>query len=85
MNDNTPTLMQSEKQRAPWNKKTKIIPVNVSQCLSAIVDIEVPEDLENYDSAILSEYVREQIILPDELTLNHCPDCWYVDDFCVCL
>ena len=80
---NTPTLMQSEEERAPWNaRKTKKITVDVSQCLSATVDIEVPEDLE-YSSINLEDYVREQIVLPSEVVLEHCPDCWYIDDFCV--
>ena len=80
--NNTPTLMDSEEKRAPWNTKT--IEVNISQCLSTTVDIEVPEDFEDFDNMNrLSEFVREQIILPSELTLEHSQDCWYVDDFCV--
>ena len=91
---NTPTLMQSEEERAPWNdnpfkgeeQKTRIITVNISQCLSTTVDIEVPEDFEDYDNKeLLEDFVREQIILPSELTLKHSQDCWYVDDFCVCI
>ena len=83
---NTPTLMQSEEKIAPWNKKSKMITVNISQCLSTTVDIEVPEDFEDYDNKeLLEDFVREQIILPSELTLKHSQDCWYVDDFCVCI
>lgn len=82
MNDNTPTLMQSEEERAPWNEKTKTINVVVSQMLSAEVTIEVPEDLE-YDPVELEKYVRDQITLPSEVVNNHSKDCWYVDDFCV--
>lgn len=81
---NTPTLMQSEEERAPWNQNTKTIEVNISQCLSTIVNIEVPEDFEDYDnSEALCDFVREQIILPSEVILDHSQDCWYVDDFCV--
>lgn len=81
---NTPTLMQSEEKIAPWNRKSKMITVNISQCLSTTVDIEVPEDFEDYDNKeLLEDFVREQIILPSELTLKHSQDCWYVDDFCV--
>ena len=84
--NNTPTLMNSEEQRAPWTQNTKTIEVNISQCLSTTVDIEVPEDFEDYDNMNkLLEFVREQIILPSELTLKHSQDCWYVDDFCVCI
>lgn len=80
--NNTPILMNSEEKRAPWNTKT--IEVNISQCLSTTADIEVPEDFDDYDNMNkLSEFVREQIILPSELTLKHSQDCWYVDDFCV--
>lgn len=83
---NTPTLMQSEEKIAPWNRKSKMITVNISQCLSTTVDIEVPEDFEDYDNKeLLEDFVREQIILPSELTLKHSQDCWYVDDFCVCI
>ena len=83
---NTPTLMQSEEKIAPWNRKSKMITVNISQCLSTTVDIEVPEDFEDYDNKeLLEDFVREQIVLPSELTLEHSQDCWYVDDFCVCI
>ena len=83
---NTPTLMQSEEKIAPWNRKSKMITVNISQCLSTTVDTEVPEDFEDYDNKeLLEDFVREQIILPSELTLEHSQDCWYVDDFCVCI
>jgi hypothetical protein len=81
---NTPTLMQSEEEIAPWNRNTKTIEVNISQCLSTIVNIEVPEDFEDYDdSKALCDFVREQIILPSELTFQHSPDCWYLDEFWV--
>lgn len=84
--DNIPTLTQSEEQMAPWNSKSKMITVNISQCLSTTVDIEVPEDFEDYDNKeLLEEFVRDQIVLPSELTLDHSQDCWYIDDFCVCL
>ena len=83
---NTPTLMQSEEKIAPWNRKSKMITVNISQCLSTTVDIEVPEDFEDYDNKeLLEDFVRERIIIPSELTLKHSQDCWYVDDFCVCI
>lgn len=81
---NTPTLMESEEKRAPWNQKSKKLTINISQCLSTTVDIEVPEDFEDYDNKeLLEDFVREQIILPSEVILEHSQDCWYVDDFCV--
>lgn len=79
---NTPILMQSEEERALLNTKT--IEVNISQCLSTTVDIEVPEDFEDYDNTeLLKEFVREQIILPSELISKHSLEHWYVDDFWV--
>jgi hypothetical protein len=83
--NNTPTLMQSEEKIAPWNRKSKMITVNISQCLSTTVDIEVPEDFDETNNTALLNIVYEQIILPSELTLDHSPDCWYVDDMCVSL
>ena len=72
----------AEDPTAPYNEKTKVIEVNISQCLSTTVEVEVPEDFEDYDNKELLEgFVREQIVLPSELS----PNCWYVDDFCVCL
>ena len=81
---NTPTLMESEEKRAPWNQKSKKLTINISQCLSTTVDIEVPEDFEDYDNKeLLEDFVREQIILPSEVILEHSQNCWYVDDFWV--
>jgi hypothetical protein len=47
----------------------------------------VPEDFDEYEASedTLKDIVREQIVLPSELILKLSPDCWYVDDFCVCL
>lgn len=75
----------AEDPTAPYNEKTKVITVNVSQCLSTTVDIEVPENFDETDNTALLNTVYEQIILPSELTLDHSPDCWYVDDVCVML
>ena len=85
MMNNIPTLMQSEEKKAPWNNKTRIITVNISQCLSTTVDIEVPDDFDETDNTALTNIVYEQIVLPSELTIDHSPDCWYVDDVCVSL
>ena len=81
---NTPTLMQSEEKEAPWNQKFKKLTINISQCLSTTVDIEVPEDFEDYDNnELLEDFVREQVILPSEVILEHSSDSWYVDEFWV--
>lgn len=74
-----------ENPTAPYNEKTKVIEVNISQCLSTTVDIEVPENFDESDKRLLENIVREQIILPSEAIFNHSQDCWYVDDFCVSL
>lgn len=81
--NNTPTLMQSEEARAPWNQKT--VPVNISICqvLSTGVTIQVPKDFDLDNKAALEDIVREQIILPSETINDHSPDCWYVDEFCI--
>jgi len=75
----------AEDPTAPYNEKTKIIEVNVSQCLSATVEIVVPEDFDETDNVALELAVREQIVLPSEVVFKHSPDCWYVDEFSVCL
>ena len=81
--NNTPTLMQSEEERAPWNQKTKTIEVNISQCLSSTETIEVPEDFEDYDNTeALRDFVREQVMLPSDC-LEHEGYWWDVDEFWV--
>lgn len=68
---------------APYNQKTKKITVDISVSLSTIKEIEVPEDMNDYDPVILEEYVREQIMLPQEILLEHGYGEWIVDEFCV--
>ena len=80
---NTPTLMQSEEERAPWNRKTKTIEVNISQSLSTIEEIEVPEDFDENDEEALKRIVEAQVLLPSEVFKKRWG--WCVDDFCVCL
>ena len=78
--NNTPTLMQSEEEIAPWNqKKVKCIEVNISQMLSTTTAIEIPRDLE-YDPDVLKDYIIEQVLLPSDLKDLRS---WYVDDFWV--
>jgi hypothetical protein len=78
--DNTPTLMKSEEERAPWNERVRCIGVDISQTLSTTAYIEVPADLDNYDSETLKTYVEEQVFLPSDF--KDVRD-WVVDDFCV--
>lgn len=81
--NNTPTLMDSEEKRAPWNEETKLIEVTVSQMLSSLVTVEVPKSFDIYDENRLKDVVREQIYLPSDVINENSQDCWYVDDFCV--
>ena len=75
----------AEDPTAPYNEKTKIIEVNVSQCLSTTVEVEVPEDFDENDEDALKDIVREQIVLPSDLTEKFHEILWYVDEFSVCL
>lgn len=75
----------AEDPTAPYNEKFKVIEVNISQCLSTTVEVEVPEDFDESDEKALESIVRDQVILPSEAIFKHSPDCWYVDEFCVCL
>lgn len=80
MKNNTPILTQSEEEKAPWNEKTKIIEVTISQTLSRNAEIEVPLDFDKFNNEILEEMVRSQIELPSDAIQN---DEWIVDDFCI--
>lgn len=84
MNSNVPPGAV-EDPTAPYNEKTKVIEVNVSQCLSTTVEIEVPENFDENDENTLKDIIREQIVLPSDLTEKFHEICWNVDDFCVCL
>lgn len=78
---NNPILTEIEESNAPWNDDFKDIEVTVSQCLSSSVVITVPKNLEDYNSDILRDFVKEQVILPSETISNKSNDIWYVDDF----
>ena len=75
----------AEDPTAPYNEKTKVIEVNVSQCLSTTVEIVVPEDFDENNEDALKDIVREQIALPSDFTERFRTIHWCVDDFCVCL
>ena len=60
----------------------KQIEVNISQCLSSIQTIEVPDDYV-YDPTTLEDYVEEQIILPSDVLNEYGYNKWIIDDFCV--
>ena len=65
---------------------SKIIEVSISQTLSAIKEIEVPDnfDPKTASASELEMYVNEQIILPSDYTdiYNENGD-WILDEFCV--
>ena len=56
--------------------------VDISVCLSSVKEIEVPDDYE-YDPATLEDYVREQIMLPQDILTECGYYDWMTDDFCV--
>lgn len=56
------------------------INVDICVCLSSVQVIEVPE---NYNRSDLEDYVREQVVLPQEILKNSGSSGWYVDDFFV--
>jgi hypothetical protein len=90
--NNTPTLMDSEEKRAPWNndpfegpEQYKIIEVTISQTLSSTQEIQVPIDFDETDTNALERAVNKQIMLPSDcLEVNGYPE-WVEDDFCVML
>lgn len=65
---------------------SKTIEVSISQTLSAIKEIEVPDnfDPKAASASELETYVNEQIILPSDYTdiYNENGD-WILDEFCV--
>ena len=81
--NNTPTLMQSEEQRAPWNDQYKTIEVTISQTLSSTQQITVPIDFDETDNAALESAVIEQIVLPSDCSEINGYFGWVEDDFCV--
>lgn len=83
---NTPTLMQTEEENAPWNEQSKTkVEVTISQTLSSTQEIEVPtEFLDNLE--LLNDAVTEQIVLPSDcIETEGYKELWFVDDFEVIL
>ena len=81
--NNTPTLMDSEEKRAPWNDQYKTIEVTISQTLSSTQQITVPIDFDETDNAALESAVIEQIVLPSDCLEINGYFGWVEDDFCV--
>lgn len=81
MMSNTPTLMQSEEERAPW---VRCIDVDISVTLSKTCVIDVPIDFDESDTKALEEAVKDQVLLPQDLIeIGDLPNDWIIDDFCV--
>lgn len=82
--NNTPTLMQSEEKRTPWNQKTKTVEVDISISMSLHTEVEIPENADETDSYILEQAVDEQIVTPkDIIDMGYLYKDWIIDEFCV--
>lgn len=84
--NNTPTLMQTEEENAPWNEQPKTkVEVTISQTLSSTQEIEVPTKILD-NLSLLNEAVTEQIVLPSDcIETEGYKELWFVDDFEVIL
>lgn len=76
LGNNTPTLTQSELEKAPFNEKTKEVEVYVSVSLSSSQKVTVPENFDESERELLKGIVYDQITIPMY-------DGWIVDEFCV--
>lgn len=61
----------------------KTIKVDISQTLSSVQEIEVPDDFDETDSVALEELVVNEIMLPSDCVTDLGYNNWIVDDFCV--
>lgn len=61
----------------------KTIKVDISQTLSSVQEIEVPDDFDETDSVALEELVVNEIMLPSDCVTDLGYYNWIVDDFCV--
>lgn len=62
---------------------TKKIEVTISECLSTTTYIEVDEDDDITDPAVLQDAVIEQVVLPSDCLEYYKYYGWDIDDFCV--
>lgn len=75
---NTPTLMQSEEMRAPWNEEPSVtMDVLVSLTISKPVTIVMPSRKE-YTEQELLDAAKEQMQIEPEIKSH-----WDIDDFAV--
>lgn len=61
----------------------KTIKVDISQTLSSVQEIEVPDDFDETDSVALEKLVVDEIMLPSDCVEDLGYNNWIVDDFCV--
>lgn len=61
----------------------KTIKVDISQTLSSVQEIEVPDDFDETNSIALEELVVNEIMLPSDCVTDLGYNNWIVDDFCV--
>lgn len=61
----------------------KTIKVDISQTLSSVQEIEVPDDFDETDSVALEKLVVDEIMLPSDCLIDLGHYNWVVDDFCV--
>lgn len=61
----------------------KTIKVDISQTLSSVQEIEVPDDFDETDSVALEKLVVNEIMLPSDCVADLGYNNWIVDDFCV--
>lgn len=61
----------------------KTIKVDISQTLSSVQEIEVPDDFDETDSVALEKLVVDEVMLPSDCVVDLGYNNWIVDDFCV--
>lgn len=62
---------------------TKKIEVTISECLSTTTYIEVDENADITNPAVLQDAVIKQVVLPSDCLEYYEYNGWDVDDFCV--
>lgn len=61
----------------------KTIKVDISQTLSSVQEIEVPDDFDETDSSALEKLVVDEVMLPSDCLVDLGYNNWIIDDFCV--
>lgn len=61
----------------------KTIKVDISQTLSSVQEIEIPDDFDETDSSALEKLVVDEVMLPSDCLVDLGYNNWIIDDFCV--